>query len=160
MNGIDYSQLPLRDIHLPGAIGWWPPAPGWWMLLGLAVAGLLLFLWLYRRRFLERAALRELRSVQASLDRGELPVDCVQRISMVIRRFAMSMASGLPVAGLTGDQWLRFLDGCWDRNAFSQGAGRLMIYGPYAPPDRIAREDVGALNALCIEWVAAQRRRH
>ena len=25
---IDYTQLPLRDIHLPGAIGWWPPRLG------------------------------------------------------------------------------------------------------------------------------------
>ena len=39
---VDVSQLPLRDIHLPAAIGWWPPALGWWLLaaLVLAAAGL------------------------------------------------------------------------------------------------------------------------
>ena len=26
------TQLDLRDIHLPEAIGWWPPAIGWWLL--------------------------------------------------------------------------------------------------------------------------------
>ncbi len=24
------SELPLRDLHLPDAVGWWPLAPGWW----------------------------------------------------------------------------------------------------------------------------------
>jgi len=29
----------LRDIQLPEAVDWWPPAPGWWVL---AVAGIML----------------------------------------------------------------------------------------------------------------------
>jgi len=27
---------PLRPLHLPDQIGWWPPAPGWWLLAGVA----------------------------------------------------------------------------------------------------------------------------
>jgi hypothetical protein len=160
MNPIDYSQIPLRDIHLPGAIGWWPLAPGWWLLVALLIAAAGIALWRYRSQFRERAALRALKRVHAALEAGDAPVACVQRISMVIRRFAMSVAQGTSVAGMTGDQWLRFLDSRWERSAFLEGAGRLMIYGPYAPPGRIARDDVQALNELCIAWVAAQRRRH
>lgn len=54
----------LRDIHLPDPVGWWPPAPGWW-LLGLTILGLLV--WAlhrlqvrYRRDSFRRQALREL----------------------------------------------------------------------------------------------------
>ena len=31
----------LRDIHLPQPISWWPPAPGWWILLGLLLVSIL-----------------------------------------------------------------------------------------------------------------------
>jgi len=53
------SELPLRDIHLPAPLSWWPPAPGWWLLLTLLVAIALLggyLLHRYRRNALQRAA--------------------------------------------------------------------------------------------------------
>lgn len=157
MNPIDYSQLPLRDIHLPGPVAWWPPAYGWWILAGLiAVAGLALWL-RYRRRYRERAALRGLKAVAAALAGGSAPVVCIQRISMILRRFAMSIGGKAPVAGLTGEAWLRFLDSRWPRDDFSAGAGRVLIFGPYAPADRVSAGDVSALNSLCMDWIRAQR---
>ena len=45
----------LRDIHLPQAVHWWPPAPGWWIVAALILA---LTIWLgrylqarYRRQY-------------------------------------------------------------------------------------------------------------
>jgi|GEM_PF-491197 len=35
----------LRDIHLPQAVHWWPPAPGWWLVAALVLA---LIIWLSR----------------------------------------------------------------------------------------------------------------
>jgi hypothetical protein len=160
MNSIDYSQLPLRDIHLPGAIGLWPPALGWWLVAALLLAIAGYFVWRYRSHFRERAALRSLRAVAAAIARGEMPSECVQRISLVMRRFAMSIADGAPVAGFTGEQWLRYLDSRWDKNTFAKGSGRLIIFGPYAPPDRVDPEDAQTLNDLCIEWIELQRRAH
>jgi hypothetical protein len=157
MNPIDPSQLPLRDIHLPAAIAWWPPAIGWWLALLIVVALIVVAGLLYQRRYRERAALRGLKAVARSLAGGASPVVCVQRISMILRRFAMSVASSGKVAGLTGDDWLAFLDRRWGRDEFSAGIGRVLIYGPYAPADRVSAEDASALNALCIDWVRAQR---
>ena len=35
----------LRDIHLPQAVHWWPPAPGWWIVAAVVLA---LMIWLSR----------------------------------------------------------------------------------------------------------------
>ena len=57
-------DLPLRDIHLPDPVSWWPPAPGWWLLFGLSLVlgGLLVWHRLRRRR-------REAAARQAELGR-------------------------------------------------------------------------------------------
>jgi len=157
MNPINFQDLPLRDIHLPTAISWWPLAVGWWILLSVLAAAVLIGWLMYRRRYRERAALRALNAVAESLAKGTAPVLCVQRISMILRRFAMSIEAPNTVAGLTGEQWLAFLDGRWPRDEFAAGVGRVLIYGPYAPPDRVSESDATALNELCIDWVRAQR---
>lgn len=159
MNPIDFSQIPLRDIHLPAPVGWWPPAPGWWILAGLILGALVVALVRYRRRYRERAALKALQGVLADLESGAEPVFCLQRVSMILRRFAMSVAGrGDAVPGLTGERWLGYLDSRWDRDAFSRGTGRALAVAPYAPPDRVHPQDVVELGRLCIEWVGAQRR--
>jgi len=40
----------LRDIHMPSAPSWWPLAPGWWMLVILALIALTAAAWQWRRR--------------------------------------------------------------------------------------------------------------
>jgi Domain of unknown function (DUF4381) len=157
MNPTDVSQLPLRDIHLPAAIAWWPPAYGWWILLALLAAAAVAGALVYRRRFRERAAIRGLKAVARALAAGTAPVLCVQRISMILRRFVMSIDETRRAAGLTGEAWLEFLDRRWARDEFSAGIGRVLIFGPYAPAERVSAGDVSALNSLCLDWVRAQR---
>ena len=62
-----------------------------------------------------------------------------------------------PVAGLTGERWLTFLDSRWEQNTFSGGAGRALIEAPYVPSDRVMTADVHELGALCVEWISTQR---
>lgn len=160
MNGTDFSQIPLRDIHLPGPVDWWPPALGWWILAGALLVGLAVAAWHYRSRFRERAALKALQRVLNQLEQGAEPGRCLQQISMVMRRFVMSLpdTGPVPVAGLTGERWLAYLDSRWAQRTFSRGPGRALIAGPYLPADRVLYGDVRELGALCVEWVATQKR--
>ena len=163
MNPTDASQLPLRDIHLPGLIGWWPPAPGWWLLAVLLVAGLALYgLHWYRGRH-RRVALRALVRVRVALEQGAEPVACLQYVSTILRRFAMTSAATSraptlepPVPGLIGERWLRYLDSRWGRTDFAAGAGRQLLAAPYARPNSIERMTALELTAVCMAWLTAQ----
>lgn len=60
----------LHDIRLPGPIGWWPLAPGWWLLLALVCAAVLFVLWRdrQRRKSLRYLALQELAALRAQAE--------------------------------------------------------------------------------------------
>jgi len=177
MNPNDAAQLALRDIHLPGLVAWWPPAPGWWVLVAFVLAGLVAFALYYRSGRHRRAALRVTATMRAALEQGAEPVECLQRVSTTLRRFAMTTADQQSVAslravggvaerpdsdevaGLIGQRWLRYLDSRWQRDEFTGGAGRFLLAAPYARPNTIERQDALELVALCADWLKAQRPR-
>lgn len=159
-SGTDVSDLPLRGIHLPAEVGWWPPAIGWWIAAAIVVGAIAFALYRYSSRYRERAAVRAIRRVASRLETGEAPVSCVQQISAVLRRFVISVnGPNDPVAGLTGRRWLEYLDSRWDRAAFSTGAGRELVTAPYAPADRVSADAAREIASLSLAWVDAQRRR-
>ena len=157
---IDFSHIPLRDIHLPGAVGWWPPAVGWWVAAVLLVSAVGFAWYRHRRAYRARAAGKAIKRVIAALDGGEEPGFCAQQMSVVLRRFAMSIEAGRDaVAGLTGRRWLRYLDSRWERESFSAGPGGALLIAPYVPAGRVDVSVVRALGAVCLEWIDAQRAR-
>ena len=159
--GIDYSQIPLRDIHLPGdTISWWPPAPGWWMLAAVLAAWAGWVLWRYMRAFRWRAALRALQQVRADLEAGQPSEQCLAVVSSVVRRFAMTVAvSPRSIAGLVGERWLTWLDSQWEEQRFTNGPGQALARAPYAPPAAFSNADALELTRVCIDWVQAQKGR-
>jgi len=107
---MDETELPLRDLHLPDAIGWWPLAPGWWLVLLLAAIAIGYGLWraYLRRRHNapRRYALRELSHCEAAYLEHKNPVTLGKQLSELLRRGMLAYAPREEVAGLTGDEWL------------------------------------------------------
>lgn len=123
----------LADIHLPGAPSWWPPAPGWWVLAVLLTAGLALLAWWLRRRA-QRARVRtllrtEFETALALTSASGDEARQVAALSTLLRRAALRFAPH--AAGLQGETWLHFLDAGDPAKPFSEGAGRLLLEGPY-----------------------------
>ncbi len=147
---MDPEQIPLRDLHLPEAVGLWPLAPGWWLLIALAVAGLVYLLYKqfqkWRWNAARRLALRELRRVRVEFEKGMDALTLGKALSELVRRSMLAYAPRSEVAGLTGDRWLEWLDQGLEGNPFTKGAGKNLESLPYQRPESIADEvDVSAL---------------
>lgn len=147
---MDPEQIPLRDLHLPEAIGWWPLAPGWWMLMALAVFGLLYLLyraWLrWRSNRPRRIALRELKKLRSDYRHGMDAISLSKQLSQLLRRAMLAYVSRDEVAGLTGQSWLEWLDRGLEGQPFTTGAGRLIGSLPYVRTDRSDAEiDIAAV---------------
>lgn len=149
---MDPEQIPLRDLHLPAAINWWPLAPGWWVLIALATLGLLYLSYKaflkWRWNAVRRLALRELARVQNEYRQGLDAVSLASELSELLRRTMLAYAPRDEVAGLTGKRWLQWLDQGLDEQPFSKGSGQVLESLPYRNRQHVADEvDVNALIA-------------
>jgi hypothetical protein len=103
----------LRDYHLPGSLHWWPPAPGWWLLvLALALAGAVLWLRQRRRtrgRRATRLALQELARLRETWARDTDDMAFARELAMLLRRYALARWPVDDAAGLSGDAWRDYL---------------------------------------------------
>jgi hypothetical protein len=144
------NALPLRDLHLPDPIGWWPLAPGWWAVIALAVAGLLWLAWRWYRAWQfeapRRHALRELARIEAEYLEHRDPVALGKAASELLRRGMLAYAPRASVAGLTGEAWLAWLDEGMAVPYFHTEGGKSLLSLPYRrPDDDLSDIDVGAL---------------
>jgi hypothetical protein len=148
--------LPLKDIHLPETIGWWPPAIGWWLLAFLIPLLMVFFYWLYKR-LTNRTAIKTAKSKLAAIKQDPALDNSkkLHELSMLIRRVAISINPRTEVASLTGRQWLAFLDKSLTGAPFSEGCGQLLATAPYrnSPPTEL---EVSQLISLCENWLKAQ----
>lgn len=147
---MDPEQIPLRDLHLPDVIGLWPLAPGWWVLIALAVAGIGHLLYkqylVWRWNAARRLALRELGRVRSAFENGADALSLGKQLSELMRRSMLAYAPRGEVAGLTGESWLVWLDRGLDGNPFSEGAGKSLETLPYQRPEKVADEvDISGL---------------
>jgi hypothetical protein len=158
----------LRDIHVDMGHPWWPPAPGWWLLLAALVL-LVLALWRYDPRWRlyvplpvitlgtwRWEAAQGLRELRRRLARE--PVKPVAtELSELLRRIAMARHGRPACAGLHGEAWVAWLTAHdpkgfdWSREA------QALLAAPYAQPAaaNTQREALRRLLDAAMEWVAA-----
>lgn len=150
-------QLQLRDIHLPEGISWWPPAPGWWLVLLLMVALIACGFYVYRyrqQRLVHRAAQAELEKIRLSYAATNDAQRLVKSLSIWLRRVCLSLYPRIDVAGLTGKEWLDFLDQAFINKKqtarFSTGNASGLASAPYQQSIEI---DAEAILELCHCWL-------
>ncbi len=147
-------QLPLKDIHLPEAIGWWPPAVGWWILAVLIPLMLVLLIFLYKR-ITRKTAIKDAKKIlnEIKLDSGLDDYQKLCQLSVLMRRTAISHYPRTEVASLTSKEWLLFLQRPMQDNRFTEGVGKLLTEAPYMKS--VDNVPIKELVILCEDWLKA-----
>ena len=153
----------LRDIHGLDSVSWLPLAPGWWYLLGLVFAALLLLgirYWLiYNGPWVgwRGDARRQLRQLKKALAKGE-PREVADQLSELLRRIAMARSGRREAAGITGDAWLLWLEEHDDSGFDWRQRGQILLVAPYMPPAMtVQKDELAKLIRAAMRWVDAAR---
>ena len=110
-------QDPLANLHPlrePGLIGWWPLAPGWWLLLAivllcLAALGYVL-LKRYRANAYRRQALAQLQTLHREYLEEKNAGQYLAQTNALLKSVALRSYPRREVAASNGEQWLTFLN--------------------------------------------------
>ncbi|MEK7949205.1 DUF4381 domain-containing protein [Luteolibacter soli] len=149
MNDDPASLERLHDLVVPPPVPWWPPTPGWAMVL---VALTLVMLALLTKAFIRWQADRYRREALHLL---EDPDTKPAEWSALLKRTALAVWPREEVAHLTGKEWLAFLDRTAGMTVFSTGAGNAIESIAFDPK---AAGEGGDLKAAVREWIQRHRK--
>ena len=127
----------LHDIIVAPPVPWWPPASGWYWVLGLMVVMLLaalitgLMRWQHNRY--RREALAELARQEAALENPERRPSVLLDLAEILKRTAVTAFPREDVATLTGLKWFEFLDDTARGSRFRDALGTMLENAIYDP---------------------------
>ena len=153
---MDPQNLPLRDIHLPDAVAWWPLAPGWWVVAGvlvIAIAGLLFALYRHHKLAFQRAALSELDRLIDAYERDHNQHHLAASISRLLRSVAVHL-KGTAVASVQLQSWHQLTD----QRALPpvpRPVCEWLTHAAYSPASHAERERVSEILDGCRDCLLA-----
>jgi hypothetical protein len=130
----------LRDIVVPPAVSFWPPAPGWWAVGVVGVAAAAFAVAAVVRRWQRNAYRREALHALETVDGHD--------ISAILKRAALAAFPREQVASLNGAAWLAFLDRTGG-TAFGSTALLTLTYG--------GKGERGPVVAQARHWIERHR---
>lgn len=143
----------LRDIHLPEPGGFWPPAPGWWILAALVIALIAALVWWLWRRYQRNAWIRDARRElqQLSAD-ARADAEWFARLNALLKRCARQRYPDQQPHTLSGQQWGAFLTRT--QPSLDQEQVDALVTAAWTPTPRI---ETAAACRLAEHWLGGQR---
>lgn len=155
MNPTDpLAQLnPLRE---PAAIGWWPLAPGWWLLIALVLIAAGFLAWRliarYRRNAYRRQAIAELQAIRNRWENNGDDGLCLTQTNALLKAVALRAFPRRDIASVSGEQWRDFLN----NSSGTDGQFEIApLQAQYQPSSDAA--DVGAHLDVSDRWLRSHR---
>lgn len=148
-------QDPLAALHPlrePAVIGWWPPAPGWWLLLAICLIGIALLAYVvlrkYRLNAYRRRALQQLLALHNGHRETGDDQHYIEQINALLKSVALAAYPRAEVAARHGESWRTFLnsnlpperqlDAGFDHAVYQEGTPQL---------------DTNRLHAAAQHWI-------
>lgn len=147
------NELELRDIHLPDASLWWPPAPGWWIAATLLLVMGMLTPWLVRRlrhKPVKRLSLVELETIRNGFNSGRGKNAVIRETAALLRRTLIAYRGREGFAASTGDTWTAQLQELVAGEKFTQAQLQLLGQHRY---QRDSDCDIDELLQACERWM-------
>lgn len=150
----------LRDIHMPEAVSWWPPAIGWWIVIASAILAVGLLFYFTRKYILKnrykKIALQKLTTIhKAAGEDKSINHERLVEMSAILRRVAMQTYGRQTISVLSGQKWLAFLDRTGNTNQFSQGAAKVLGTGLYRPD---LDADFDQVRLIIQKWIKEHKK--
>jgi len=150
------SIADLKDIPEPPPVSYMPQTAGWWVLAAIILLGLATWALLkwrkWRRNRFRREAQAELSVIeQAAADPARRSA-ALAAIPALVKRTVLAWAPRQQVGSLSGDAWLRYLDGTYAKGGFERGPGQALAGLAYAD-NNIGNDELSALMSLLRHWI-------
>lgn len=152
----------LADIHLPEPVGFWPPAPGWWVLaiIVLILAGLAIRQYMRHARLRKVCdyALAELTRCYDKLEANtaenpsESKLRYINEVNSVLRRVALVHFPQSAIASLDGTAWVDFIREKGESSAMTDEIAAALSFGRFQKQCDV---DVDALDNFGRLWVSS-----
>ena len=147
----------LRDIHLPDPISIWPPAVGWWLLLGIIILLVIAISWLIKHHLANKKRQliinQELNKVLTDYKlHGDFQT-YLQALSELLKRAAISLRKDKDVASYSGEQWQQYI------NQYTRPEHKDFCH--YFGDNLYQRKgsgDVPALQKFAKDWISAREK--
>jgi Domain of unknown function (DUF4381) len=152
------NEIPIRDIHLPDAVNWWPLAIGWWLLpLLIIIIIFVIYQFIKIKQHNEKVAykkfaLTELNKIRQQFEKEKNSSELIRAISALLRRIALSYLPRQKIASLTGQQWFKQLNKLSSESVFSDEIITLLEQAPYQKQSQFNPNEL--LN-ICESWIKA-----
>lgn len=150
------SIADLKEIAAPAPVSYAPQTAGWWIVGGLILLALLVWAFFRLRRWwrnrYRREALLELAAIERAAADPAQRSDALAAIPALVKRTVLAWAPRTQVGPLSGDAWLRYLDGTFPDGGFVDGPGRKLDALAYGTPS-LRDDELAALTSLLHRWI-------
>ena len=123
------DQLP--PLMLPEAIGWWPLAPGWWIVIAATAFTLCALIYCahryYHRGRLRRATLKLAQQHWLAYEANPNTATYLVNMVQLIRRFCLHQYNQPPLTSSSGEPWLQQLDALTGSSLLNSHEGKRLL---------------------------------